>query len=1018
MLPSNPTSWFQIFQNLFSTPKEPAPDAPHLYALLVGINEYPYPVRRLKGCVRDIKKMGKYLQNEERQGAFHVHIKTLTNEEATKAAIAEQFTAHLGQAGPQDVALFFFAGHGAQEYANKELWSKEPDGKLEGLVCYDSITRDEKGTLLADKELRYLIHQIAVQDSAGAPKPPHIIAIFDCCHSGGNTRNIGIGEENEEYQERRFIPMKPTEVGQQRMSSILDERDWSDFIFADQDGVTEAALKSLPLGEVLPQGNHIQLAACRSDESSYEVGRGGIFTQYLIEVLSRSQGSVSYYDLRGRLKNYIKNQFRQTPQLYEVGGQQLIYHSFLNKEKKGKPLSGLISYNQTDGWTMDMGSIHGVSKQAEKIRLTNPRTGEQVDAKIGTIEASRTHLLLSNQALGQLDTRESYLGSIEGYLSAPIQVYIHNLDQDEEAAMRLKDLLDNNGKNLFYTDDEKGADYTVQLAFGHYYITYPEDLYRPLVMPTEDYSDDAAKSIVNFLVHISQWEYVKRLENNGNNELPRNALKVEVFKVTKDKQGREQLILLDIEKEEEIVAELDEIAPREYESVLRIKLTNMSSYKLWVSFLYLYKSFEVDPEWLTGLVQMLEPRKSHEEEGGSIWILEDSPDIYFGLEQSTRLFDWKEDVSFFKVIASRTEFDVRPLTQGPLPDPAELSQRERGEAQERAGRKNKKEENAEADAWMTRLFTIRLPNPEYHKISMSRLEALLKTEAAEFIYHLYLESEEPFGGEVKLKEGIEWLDEADRGLFFKIKLSAANWVSRQIRHFKYRKMIKEFPDRIRIVSEGDSWFQHPDPRVLDIIDQLFTDHAIYSLGAGGDTLENYFKKAEYKKAIDKEKPRFFLMSGGGNDILGKNIEAFLLENIVAWDDPKIVLSDAFFEKVEKLGGLYRQVFEEIKESFPGLKILCHGYDYIDPDPEEGWFGRYAGKKIEKKDDLKRLADFLINHFNETLAAVAKDFDHVHYLDLRGMVSHDKKLWFDEIHPNSTGFKDVAEKFRLKIREEE
>jgi hypothetical protein len=197
---------------------------------------------------------------------------------------------------------------------------------------------------------------------------------------------------------------------------------------------------------------------------------------------------------------------------------------------------------------------------------------------------------------------------------------------------------------------------------------------------------------------------------------------------------------------------------------------------------------------------------------------------------------------------------------------------------------------------------------------------------------------------------------------------------------------------------------------------LFEDHAIYSLGAGGDTLEKYFEKAEYKAAIVNEQPQFFLMSGGGNDILGKNIMDFIVEDIPDWDSAEELLNEAFFEKVETLGDIYRDVFTEIQESFPNLKILCHGYDYIYPDPEEGWYGRYAGKKIKELAHLKLLADFLIDHFNAKLSAVASEFERVHYLDLRGL-NRDKKLWYDEIHPNSDGFKDIAEKFRKKIRAE-
>ena len=38
------------------------------------------------------------------------------------------------------------------------------------------------------------------------------------------------------------------------------------------------------------------------------------------------------------------------------------------------------------------------------------------------------------------------------------------------------------------------------------------------------------------------------------------------------------------------------------------------------------------------------------------------------------------------------------------------------------------------------------------------------------------------------------------------------------------------------------------------------------------------------------------------------------------------------------------------------------------------------------------------------------FVHVHYLDLRGTLKGEKKLWANELHPSPTGFDLVTQKF--------
>ncbi|MEZ4848804.1 MAG: hypothetical protein R3B93_09345 [Bacteroidia bacterium] len=68
----------------------------------------------------------------------------------------------------------------------------EKDGKITGYVCYDTeITRggNEEGTILADKELRYLLHRYT------QPTEANILVITDCCHSEGITRTLS-GRKN------------------------------------------------------------------------------------------------------------------------------------------------------------------------------------------------------------------------------------------------------------------------------------------------------------------------------------------------------------------------------------------------------------------------------------------------------------------------------------------------------------------------------------------------------------------------------------------------------------------------------------------------------------------------------------------------------------------------------------------------------------------------------------------------------------------------------------------------------
>ena len=154
-----------------------------IYALLIGIDDYPAPIPSLHGCVNDIDAFAGYLSERvAKDQGVALNLKTLKNFEATRQAVINEFRTHLGNAKKGDIALFYYSGHGSQEQAPEEFWKIEPDHLDETLVCFDS--RDPGNWDLADKELAKMISDVAANG-------PHVALILDCCHSGSGTREIG-----------------------------------------------------------------------------------------------------------------------------------------------------------------------------------------------------------------------------------------------------------------------------------------------------------------------------------------------------------------------------------------------------------------------------------------------------------------------------------------------------------------------------------------------------------------------------------------------------------------------------------------------------------------------------------------------------------------------------------------------------------------------------------------------------------------------------------------------------------
>lgn len=149
-----------------------------MYALIIGINDYPIPGHRLQGPVSDATVIHEFFAGYCAQEEITYNPVLLFNEQATLRGIVESF-AHFGQARDGDYCLLYYSGHGSQQHSPPEFW-KQDIGRLMGtIVCYDS--RLKGGRDLTDKELFYLIWKYTKKEN----KNVHFLSIFDSAHIGG-----------------------------------------------------------------------------------------------------------------------------------------------------------------------------------------------------------------------------------------------------------------------------------------------------------------------------------------------------------------------------------------------------------------------------------------------------------------------------------------------------------------------------------------------------------------------------------------------------------------------------------------------------------------------------------------------------------------------------------------------------------------------------------------------------------------------------------------------------------------
>jgi len=129
---------------------------------------------------------------------------------------------------------------------------------------------------------------------------------------------------------------------------------------------------------------------------------------------------------------------------------------------------------------------------------------------------------------------------------------------------------------------------------------------------------------------------------------------------------------------------------------------------------------------------------------------------------------------------------------------------------------------------------------------------------------------------------------ANEGFIGTLNRSADNQKIKRF-HQKIREGFRNpglYPDHKIVLVEGDSWFEYP-VFLRDISDYLEKkpNLALYSLAQGSDWVANMISNLQYEYDYVKIKPDVFIISGGGNDMVGDyRLSNFILLNPLPADN--------------------------------------------------------------------------------------------------------------------------------------
>lgn len=265
---------------------------------------------------------------------------------------------------------------------------------------------------------------------------------------------------------------------------------------------------------------------------------------------------------------------------------------------------------------------------------------------------------------------------------------------------------------------------------------------------------------------------------------------------------------------------------------------------------------------------------------------------------------------------------------------------------------------------------------------------------------------------------------------------------------EYRKMRHWFPDRLNIVSDGDSWFAYPSQwmpiggktNLIDYISSAIRGKANFlDMASNGDEAVDILSGKQKHKIIDQlrwheknaeRKPvDLLLISGGGNDVVGENdFERFIRSPyqpgyVTAQDCIQI---DRLARKIEQVKLAYLELLDIRDQYSSDTLVITHCYDYPYPSLKGAkfWGGIYKTASWMKPymdaagipNDMQRaVTTVFMDSLAQCFLQIATERTGFIAVDTRETLDREGQ-WVNEIHPTSSGFKLIANKMLSTIRE--
>lgn len=486
-----------------------------LYATLIGIDDYKH--NPLNGCIKDVLKMDAFLRELCRQqgnGMEYVplyllapngHDRQLLKSSAiagseihapTFSNVSTIAFDHLGKAGPNDVCVFYYSGHGSQIESAPEFAYTKSDRKSETIVCVDSRDGMNAGSRdLIDKELAYLLWRSLRANG------PHCLVIMDCCHAGNNTRGTAAATTFRSRMDAPSSLIVPLDqyIGFNDPAGFYDPRNG------------RASIKD---------ANYVKLSAAQDFEKALETDDGGVFTSRLVACLEAGGTARSYQSIIQQLGVSVNNRASDQHPVIEAFPEADMHRSFLKNDIVPYRQTFAVRYANVNGdmkWVMYVGAMQGITASAGNERsLVRVVDGlGKIDVEAEIVATTSELSILSGAGLSSLDINaEHYSAWIFKLAGAAIHIGLTDaLKANADLVNRIA--AENEKRKPLYAD----IDFFGQIADPEYVIDVSEDgmlmLCRPPgKMPLFKRTNEIALFLDNANT-VGRWQSIAAIVNSS-----------------------------------------------------------------------------------------------------------------------------------------------------------------------------------------------------------------------------------------------------------------------------------------------------------------------------------------------------------------------------------------------------------------------------------------------------------------------------------------------------------------------